>query len=67
MAVVPIGDRSYHVQRLNMYINIYTLPGFLGVIFGIVNILVLLFYFREQKVDIYADFEGCSKKEVEGK
>ncbi len=53
VAVVPIGSKSYYVKQLRMHLDIFTLPGFLGVIMGLICFFLILFYFRDIKVDIY--------------
>eukprot|EP00794_Sanderia_malayensis_P007058 gene7058-7850_t len=52
VAVVPVGKRSYYVKPLRMYIDIFTLPGYLGVIIGIICLIVILCYFRETNNEV---------------
>ena len=53
VAVVPIGGDGIHFDSMKLTLDIYTAPGFLGVIMGIINFVVLIFFFKEVKVDIY--------------
>ena len=57
-ACEPLGDKGSFVKSLKLYLNIYTAPGYLGMIMALINIVAVIFFYRERTVDIYAGQEG---------
>lgn len=62
VAVVPFGNQGVYIKPLKLSLNIYTAPGIVGFILGLINLATLVCYFRERKVDIYVG--GDIKKPV---
>ena len=62
VAVVPFGNQGVYIKPLKLSLNIYTAPGIVGFILGLINLATLVCYFRERKVDIYVG--GGIKKPV---
>ena len=55
-ACMPFGDEGIYVKSLKMHLNIYTAPGYLGIIMALLNLAAVIFFFRERKV--YGGKEG---------
>ena len=43
----PVGSKGVYVSTLDLYINIYTVPCYLIVILALVNLVLLIIYFRD--------------------
>ena len=43
----PLGEDGYEWHDVNLYFNLYTGPGFLGIFLLIVSILVTVVFFKE--------------------
>ena len=42
-----VGSKGVYVSTLDLYINIYTVPSYLIVILALVNLVLLIIYFRD--------------------
>ena len=49
----PFGEDGFYFAPLSLRLNVYTAPGFLGLIMAIVNMVVVCVWFKETEVDIY--------------
>ena len=47
----PLGDDGVKCHTIKLYFNLYTSPGFLGVLLNIVNILVVVLFFKEYNLN----------------
>ena len=43
LAFVPLGSDGYTIPKIRFTFNIYTGPGYLSVLLGIINIVLLFF------------------------
>ena len=43
----PLGEDGVEWSSIKLYFNLYTGPGFLGAILSIINILMVIFLFKE--------------------
>lgn len=43
----PVGSKGLEVDSIKLYVNVYTVPGFLMIIAAIANFIVVLLYFNE--------------------
>ena len=43
----PLGEDGVEWSSVKLYFNLYTGPGFLGAILSIINILMVIFLFKE--------------------
>ena len=46
MAVVKVGE-GIVVESLKMHINLYTIPGLIAFLLGLINLLAVIFFFGE--------------------
>lgn len=46
-ATGPFGTGGVYIAALRLYINIYTVPSYLVVILAIVNLVLVIIYFRD--------------------
>ena len=46
-AAHPIGDEGFYVGAIRLTISIYTAPGLFMVLVSIVNIVLIVLYFRD--------------------
>lgn len=53
IALYPFGEGGFYFAPLDLRLNIYTAPGFLGLIMAIVNMVAVCVWFKETEVDIY--------------
>ena len=51
MLFQPLGDDGVKWHTIKLYFNLYTGPGFLGVLLNIVNILVVVLFFKEYNLN----------------
>ncbi|XP_035681931.1 major facilitator superfamily domain-containing protein 8-like isoform X1 [Branchiostoma floridae] len=69
-AFVPLGENGIEWKAIQLSINMYTGPGFLSAILGIINILLLIFVFKECKVadtaGLVVNSQEIEKSEEEG-
>ncbi len=49
LAFVPLGSNGFVIKAIRFHFNMYTGPGYLSVLMGVIN-LVLLFFFKEVKL-----------------
>ena len=61
VATIPIGDKGIYIKSLDMTLNAYTAPGFLGFVTAVINFIAIVIWFREFTVDIY---EGHKPREI---
>ena len=47
MLFQPLGEDGYEWHDANLYFNLYTGPGFLGMSLLIINIVLTVFFFKE--------------------
>ena len=59
-AVNPIGDTGYYLPMLKLHVNLYTVPAFISIFLAIFNAVMVVVYYREHVVDIYAGTENDS-------
>lgn len=50
LAFVPLGYEGYKIHAIRFKFNMYTGPGYLSALLGIVNIILLIVFFREAKL-----------------
>ena len=50
LAFVPLKAVGWRIPAIYFHLNIYTGPGYLGALLGVVNIILLIFVFRERKL-----------------
>jgi len=43
----PLGDDGYEWDDAKLYFNLYTGPGFLGIFLSSLNIILIIFFFKE--------------------
>ena len=43
----PLGDDGYEWDDAKLYFNLYTGPGFLGIFLSFLNIILIIFFFKE--------------------
>jgi len=43
----PLGEDGVEWNSIKLYFNLYTGPGFLGAILSIINIIMVIFLFKE--------------------
>ncbi|KAI8510511.1 Major facilitator super domain-containing protein 8 [Branchiostoma belcheri] len=69
-AFVPLGETGVEWKAIQLSINMYTGPGFLSAVMGIINILLLIFVFKEYKVadtaGLVVNSQEIEKSEEEG-
>lgn len=46
----PLGEEGVQWHTIKLYFNLYTGPGFLGALLGIINIVVVVILFKEYNV-----------------
>ena len=46
-ATGPFGTGGVYIAALHLYINIYTVPSYFVVLLAIVNLVLVLIYFRD--------------------
>ena len=46
----PLGEDGYEWDAIKLHFNLYTGPGFLGILLCIINIMLLVFFFKEFNV-----------------
>ena len=61
LAFVPLGAKGWRITAIKFIFNIYTGPGYLGALLGVVNIFLLLFLFRERKFSSEAEDKPMKK------
>ena len=64
----PLGNEGLRWHKIQLHFNLYTGPGFLIAFLSIINILVLIFLFKEfnvhgtkRKVTLKEIFRWCSR------
>lgn len=50
LAFVPLGYEGHNIDAIKLRFNMYTGPGYLSAVLGIINIVLLIFIFRESKL-----------------
>lgn len=55
LASVPLGDEGFIFEPLKLHLDLYTAPAFASVVIAILNVLVVIFWYKEFRVDIYHD------------
>lgn len=53
LGFVPLGDDGVNWGAIDLQLNVYTAPGFLGAILAVFNIVLLLLFFHEHKLKIW--------------
>lgn len=51
LAFVPLGSHGISIHAIRLQLNMYTGPGYIGVILGIINFIVITFFFKEYKLE----------------
>ncbi len=49
LAFVPLGSKGFFIEPIKFHFNMYTGPGYLSALMGVINI-VLLIFFKEVKL-----------------
>jgi len=55
LASVPLGDQGVYFSPLKLHLDLYTAPAFASVIIAVLNVIVVLLWYKEFHVDIYVD------------
>ena len=55
LASIPLGDDGFYFAPLKFHLDLYTAPAFASVMIAILNIIIVLIWYKEYKVDIYKD------------
>lgn len=63
LAFVPLGNRGLRIDAIKFRFNIYTGPGYLSALLGIINIILLIVIFRESKLTKLKESEKMKKPE----
>lgn len=50
LGFVPLKAAGWKIQAIRFHFNIYTGPGYLGGFLGMLNVLLLIFFFWERKL-----------------
>ena len=64
LAFVPLNEEGWTIQAIAFHFNIYTGPGYLGGLLGVVNILLLIFLFWERKIPFVTDTKDRQMKKI---
>ena len=52
---IPLGDDGIYLPSLKLNLNLYTAPAFICTFVAFINILLILGYYYEHRIDIYRD------------
>ena len=61
LAFVPLGYNGLRIHTIKFSFNMYTGPGYLSAVLGVVNIVLLIVFFREFKLTKSSESEKMSK------
>lgn len=50
LAFVPLGADGLSIPAIRFQLNMYTGPGYVGAMLGVINLLFIIFFFRECKL-----------------
>lgn len=64
LAFVPLGGEGYKIEAIKFHFNMYTGPGYLSALMGIIN-LILLVFFREAKLPKSKEKNEADNREKE--
>jgi hypothetical protein len=51
LAFVPLGDNGIHIRAVKLELNVYTAPGFLGAVLALLNIVLVVLYFKDYNIN----------------
>ncbi len=54
--MVQIGEKGFYISALRMHLDLYTVPAYLVVLFGIINIIIVLKFISKYLVSIFFQF-----------
>ena len=52
LAFVPLRSQGVKIPAIRFHFNMYTGPGYLSVLMGIVNIVLMVVLFREYRINL---------------
>ena len=61
LAFVPLGYEGLKIDAIKFKFNMYTGPGYLSVLLGIINIILLILFFRDYKLTKHKQSEKMTK------
>ncbi|XP_064404673.1 major facilitator superfamily domain-containing protein 8-like isoform X2 [Halichondria panicea] len=61
LAFVPLGSTGFVIEPIRFHFNVYTGPGYLSALMGVINV-VLLFFFKEVKLSSTRDKKMRDRK-----
>ena len=50
IAFVPLGSNGLSIPAIRFELNIYTGPGYVGVILGVINLIVIIIFFSDTRL-----------------
>ena len=50
LAFVPLGSTGVYWSAIRFHFNIYTGPGYLSALLAVINILLVIFVFKDRKL-----------------
>ena len=62
LVFVPLKAEGWSISAISFHLNIYTGPGYLGGLLGVINIFLLLFLFWERKLPTATTKDKAMKK-----
>lgn len=64
LAFVPLGYDGVGISAIRFQLDMYTGPGFLGALLGIVNVILLALFFRDAKLVSRKDRKKAEKLNI---
>ena len=61
MAFVPLGYEGLKIDAIRFKFNMYTGPGYLSALLGVINIILLIIIFRDYKLTKQKQSEKMTK------
>lgn len=62
LVFVPLKAEGWSISAIKFHLNIYTGPGYLGGLLGVINIVLLIFLFWERKLPTATTKDKAMKK-----
>jgi hypothetical protein len=63
LAFVPLGYEGLKIDAIKFEFNMYTGPGYLSALLGVINIILLIIIFRDYKLTKHTQSEKTTKSE----
>ena len=57
LVLIPLGDGGLYFKQLKLHLNLYTAPAFASILIAIFNVILIVVWYKEYRIDIYQDHE----------